>query len=173
MIRPEVLERLLRWREALGGAAIAASGIWVFGFGGYFYRGLGVLFVLVGLGLAISALWRLRFRGSGAAPGVVQVDEGQITYLSAEGGGFVALSELNAVTLEFDGAGRRYWVLSQTGFPTVRIPTDAEGAEALFDAFMVLPGVSAGPLIAAVNRAPSNGPVTLWRRRGASLHQLR
>ncbi|MGC9420750.1 MAG: hypothetical protein ACP5EN_17430, partial [Rhodovulum sp.] len=113
LIRPDLLEQLLRWRDLFGALFIAGLGVWVFRFGGYFYQGLGVLFGLVGVGLAIAALRKLRFHVSGGAPGVVQVDEGQITYLAPVGGGFVALSELTAVEMAFDAVGGRLWRLSQ------------------------------------------------------------
>lgn len=172
MIRPEVLTALLRWREALGGLAVAGAGGWVWSFGGYFYHGLGLLFGLTGLGLAVSALWHLRFRGSGAAPGVVQVDEGQITYLSPGGGGFAALGEITLISVEFDPGGRRFWHLAQPGLPDLWIPTDAKGAEALFDAFMSLPGTAAGPFLHALERPARSGPATVWRR-GRAPDQLR
>jgi len=166
LIRPDALAAILRWRDLFGAAAIAGAGGWVYGFGGYFYQGLGIVFCLVGAGLAFSAIRRLRFGGAGSAPGVVQVDEGQITYLAPEGGGFVARSEMTEIALIFDDAGRRHWRLSQAGLPTVTIPVDAEGAEALFDAFVALPGARPGAILAARERRAKDGPVTVWRRPG-------
>ncbi|TCO71698.1 hypothetical protein [Rhodovulum euryhalinum] len=164
VIRPELLARLLRWRELLGALAIAAGGVWVMTWGGAFYLGLGLLIVLTGLGLGLSAIRQLRFRVGGSAPGIVQVDEGQITYLAPQGGGFVALSELDEVEMVFDLTGARLWRLSQSGFPTVTIPAAAQGAEALFDAFVSLPGARPGHIVAALDRRPGQGPVTVWRR---------
>lgn len=164
LIRPEALATILRWRELLGGLAIAAGGLWVMSWGGAFYLGLGGLIVVTGLGLAWAAAWRLRFHVDGAAPGVVQVDEGQIAYLAPRDGGFVALSELTSVDLVFDATGARHWRLSQSGYPTVTIPAAAKGAEALFDAFVSLPGARPGHILAALDRTAEEGPVTVWRR---------
>lgn len=97
---------------------------------------------------------------------MVQVDEGQITYLAPDNGGFVALSELDTVEMVFDRQGARCWRLSQEGYPTVTIPAAAKGADALFDAFVSLPGARAGHILAALDRPPSDGPVTVWRREG-------
>ncbi|MEX5727814.1 hypothetical protein Ga0609869_001167 [Rhodovulum iodosum] len=163
--RPEALAALMRWRDLFGAVAIAGCGIWVFGFGGLFYQGLGLVFVLTGAGLAFVALRRMRFRGGGMAPGVVEVDEGQIAYLAAEGGGFVALSELEEIALVFDGAGRPHWRLAQAPLPTLHIPVDTTGAEALFDAFAALPGARPGEMLAALDRPAAKGDITLWRRR--------
>ena len=44
--------------------------------------------------LALQALRRLRFARDPAAPGLIEVDEAQITYLSSLGGGAVSLAEL-------------------------------------------------------------------------------
>lgn len=163
-IRPELLARLMTWRELLGAVAIVGGGVWVMTWGGGFYLGLGLLIGLTGLGLGLSALRRLRFHSDGQAPGVVQVDEGQISYLAPEGGGFVALSELTEVELIFDASGGRHWRLAQAGLPTVTIPVAAKGADALFDAFVSLPGARAGHILAALDRAPRDGPATVWRR---------
>lgn len=164
LIRPEVLVTILRWRDLMGAVAIAGAGLWVFGFGGLFYQGLGVLFVLVGGGLAVAAIRQLRFHVAGGAPGVVQVDEGQITYLAPQNGGFVALSELTEVEMIFGTDGARLWRLSQATYPTITIPAAAKGADALFDAFVSLPGARPGHILAALERDPGAGPVTVWRR---------
>lgn len=163
-IRPEALAAILRWRDLFGALAIVAAGLWVFGFGGYFYQGLGLVFALTGAGLAFVAIRRMRFRSGGAAPGVVEVDEGQIAYLSPEGGGFVALSELEQIALVFDRGGRPHWQLTQPPLPSVQIPLNTTGAEALFDAFAALPGAHPGHFLAAHDRPVSDGPVTVWRR---------
>lgn len=163
-IRPEALATILRWRELMGGLAIAAGGVWVMSWGGLFYLGLGGLVALTGLGLAFSAVRRLRFHVTGAAPGLVQVDEGQIAYLAPGNGGFVALSELTSVEMVFDARGGRHWRLAQAGLPTVTIPAAAAGADALFDAFVSLPGARPGHILAALDRRPEEGPVTVWRR---------
>jgi len=154
----------LRYREHLVAGAVGLAGIWVFGFGGYFYQGLG--FAILALAAALAYIgWRhLRFHAEGLAPGVVQVDEGQITYLAPVGGGFVALSDLTRIEMIFDHWQGRHWRLSQARFQTVTIPAAAKGAEALFDAFVSLPGARPGLILSALERAPAEGPVTVWRR---------
>lgn len=164
-VRPELRARLWRWREVLNGAALALAGLWVFSFGGLFFQGLGLLLIVLGAGVGIVALRRIRFRRLPTAPGVVEVVEGQITYLAPEGGGFAAQSELSEIVLDFDAQGTAHWQLSQTGGPRLTIPVDAVGAEALFDTFVALPGAEPARILAALERPAAKGAVTVWRRR--------
>lgn len=163
-IRPGIRALLDRSRELLVAGLLGLVGTWVFTFGGWFFQGLGLAAMLLSLALAYVAIRRLRFRPGGGAPGVVQVDEGQITYLAPRNGGFVALSELTELAIVFDADGARLWRLTQSGFPTVTIPAAAQGADALFDAFVSLPGARPGHIVAALDRTPDQGPVTVWRR---------
>ncbi|MHC0054239.1 hypothetical protein [Actibacterium sp. D379-3] len=163
-VRPEILAALTRWREVLIGLGVAALGLWVIGLGGYVFQGLGGLVAVLGLALAFVARRRLRFHRDGAAPGVVQVTEGQITYLAPAGGGFAALSELREIALGFDPAGRPFWQLFQTGAPPLAIPVSAAGAAALFDVFVALPGADPARILTALDRRPAEGTVTVWRR---------
>jgi len=163
-LRPEIRALLDRSREMLAAGGMALAGGWVFTFGGWFFQGLGLALMLLSLALAYVAIRRLRFLTHGAAPGIVQVDEGQITYLAPGNGGFVALSELTELELVFDADGARLWRLTQSGFPTVTIPAAAQGGDALFDAFVSLPGARPGHIVAALDRTPDQGPVMVWRR---------
>jgi hypothetical protein len=132
-IRPEVTAALYRWRE-----------------------------VLAGLGLALGALRRMRFRAAAPAPGVVQIVEGQLAYFGPETGGFAALTEVEELRLEPGEAGP-VWVLEQPGGPLV-IPVGAVGSEALADWVAALPDIEMSALHAALGR-PNAGPRVLWRRR--------
>ena len=58
----------------------------------------GAALVALAAGLALTAWRRLRFAQGGEAPGVVEVDEGQIGYLGPGIGGFVALLDLVEIT---------------------------------------------------------------------------
>lgn len=164
LIRPELKRTLSRWREVLTGVAVAVVGGWAATFGGWFYQGLGAVIVALGLALAYVGWRRLRFHREGDAAGVVEVTEGQITYLAPAGGGFAARTELTEISLGFDVAGRAHWRIAQTGAPPLSIPVSAAGADALFDAFVALPGANPARILAALDRRPADGPVTVWRR---------
>ncbi len=164
LIRPDLAAALTRWRDVLIGGAVALAGLWVATLGGLFYLPLGGLVLATGLALAWIGWRRLRFQRATAAPGVVEVTEGQITYLAPAGGGFAAFSELVEIALAFGAAGRAHWRLNQRGAPPLAIPVAAAGADALFDVFVALPGADAGRIIAAQDRTPAQGGVTVWRR---------
>jgi hypothetical protein len=162
LVRPQARAALWRWREVAASGALAALGLW------WVLAGLGIVFwlgwVLIAAAgaVAVAGIQRARFRGGGGGgPGVVAVDEGLIAYFGPQTGGAVALSEITALAIE-PGPPRR-WRLSQPGQPDLAIPLDAEGAEALFDAFAALPGLRAGALLAAM-RDEAGGTRVLWAR---------
>ncbi|MBI1220517.1 MAG: hypothetical protein GC186_18455 [Rhodobacteraceae bacterium] len=162
-LRPEALATLRRWREVIIAAAIAALGLWIASYGGLFLPVVGGAFMALGLGLAVIGLRRMRFARGVSDPGVVQVVEGQITYFGPTEGGFAGLSLIDEIAL-LTRDGRRVWRLSQSSGDTLYIPTAAEGAEALFDAFTGLPGLDSAALLAAVE-GPPDLPRIVWRRR--------
>jgi hypothetical protein len=141
-------------RPAIAAAACGGFGLWLMWLGGYVLFPAGALVVVAAAAWALTALRRLRFAMGVHAPGVVEVDEGQIGYLGPTFGGYVAipdLTELRLVSLH----GRRMWRLKQADGQTVLIPIDAAGAERLFDAFASLPGIDMGAVTAAI--APQRG----------------
>ena len=164
LIRPEITATLTRWREVLVGAAVAVLGLWGFTFGGLFFQGLGLLIAALGGAMGFVAFRRMQFHRDGDAPGVVEVTEGQITYLAAQSGGFAARSEITQIDLSFSPAGQAQWRIRQMGAQPLTIPVSASGADALFDAFVALPGVEPSRLLAALNRNPAQGTTTVWRR---------
>ena len=160
LLRPGAAQVLRRWREVLVTLGLAALGLWwaLTGFG--LIEWLGWALMAAAAALALAGLQRLRFRRGGGGPGGVVVDEGLIAYLGPVTGGTVALSEITALALD---PGGPHWVLSQPGQPDLRIPLDAEGAEALFDAFAALPGLRTEHMLARMRR-PARAPETLWQR---------
>ncbi|MDP2079942.1 MAG: hypothetical protein U0934_15775 [Pseudotabrizicola sp.] len=174
MIRPEAQAALWRWREVGLGGLVLMLGLWLIRLGGYLLVPLGVGISLAGVALAVLAWRRLRFATPGDAPGVVQVDEGQVAYMGPQVGGFVSLRDL--IELRLIGMrGRRLWRLKQADGQTLLIPVEAAGSEALFDAFSALPGMSSADLVTALeppagadSRAVIAGGENrlVWRRRG-------
>lgn len=156
MIRPEAAAFLMRWRGALAAVALAGLGLW-WGIGsGGIVAVLG--WALVGLGAATgwSEWQRRRFASPGGDPGVVEVVEGRISYFGPAGGGFAALSEVDAILIAERG-GHRAWVIRSPGQDDLVIPLGASGAAALFDAFGSLPGLTGGALIAAQGAQTTRG----------------
>lgn len=162
MIRPEAKSWLLRNREALAGAALTVLGLWWLAGPGGLLKLPAIGLMAGGAALSWVGLQRLRFRTAGDGQGVVQVTEGQVAYLGPVTGGALSLQEVSALTLDRrrpPGA----WVLDQPGRESLVIPVNAEGAEALFDAFASLPGLRTALMLAALQRNDLHRTV-IWRR---------
>jgi hypothetical protein len=169
-VRPEATAGLWRWREVLVALAVSGLGLyWVAGPGGLL-GWVGWMLMLAGLALGVVGVQRARFRSASGGPGVVQVDEGQITYFGPLTGGAVAAADLDRLAL--DPTGRPpHWVLDQAGQPSLHIPVNAAGAEALFDVFSALPGLKTERMLAELNGGAAH-PVVIWeRRRLRPVHQ--
>ncbi|MDT8857122.1 hypothetical protein RNZ50_19200 [Paracoccaceae bacterium Fryx2] len=172
LIRPEARATLWRWREVAAAGALALLGAWFILLGGFILIPAGVLLLALAAGLGLLALRRLRFAQGGEAPGVVELDEGQVGYFGPGTGGFVSLRELDEVRL-ITLRGQRLWRLKQSDGQALLIPVAAQGAERLFDAFAALPGMDTQALVAALapETSPSGKGLTvatemrvIWRR---------
>lgn len=178
VIRPELLAAAQRWREVLVALALTLAGGWTASQGGYLLTPLGLAILAMGLGWALTAWHRLRFRQEGEAPGIVRVTEAQIAYYGPRVGGFIGLPDLAEIRL-LTLRGRRIWKLRQGDGATLHVPVEAEGAEALFDAFAALPGIDTAALVAALGSdAPASDARVIalaevdrliWTRKGAGI----
>lgn len=174
MIRDGARAALWQWREVAAAGLVVALGLWVATGGGYVLVPFGLLVAALGAGLALQGWRRMRFVQGADAPGIVEVDEGQISYMGPQLGGFVSvpeLVELRLVTLR----GRRLWRLKQADGQALLVPVDAAGAEGLFDVFAALPGMDMPALLAALSPEGTAGGreivvgeamQVVWRRAG-------
>ncbi|MCV2867189.1 hypothetical protein OEW28_00930 [Defluviimonas sp. WL0002] len=160
-IRPELQKGLWRWREVLFAAGLVAVALWITRLGGYVFIPLGLVLGALGLGWGAVAVRRLRFARTVDAPGMVEIDEGQIGYLGPTFGGYVALRELTEIRL-IDIHGKRHWRLRQADGQVLLIPIAAAGADRLHDAFAALPGIDLGALSRALDAR--EGTEILWQR---------
>lgn len=172
-LRPEALDRLRRWREALiGGAVLVVSLRVLWGASGVIW-GLAATGALIGAALIWEGVRRARWPAEGGGPGVVEVDERQITYLAAFGGGIVSIDQLVRIEIETTDAGPLdsdlFWLLWTREGTALRIPGDAEGADALFDAFAPLQGLDYEAVIRTSGRT-STGRALVWSAPHARLH---
>lgn len=162
LIRDDVKETLYRHREVIAAVASGALGLWLIALGGWLLIPLGAIVAGLAVLWGLSALRRLRFAQGVAAPGVVEIDEGQVGYLGPGLGGFVALPDLVELRL-IRLHGKRVWRLKQDDGQALLIPVEAAGAERLFDAFAVLPGLDSQALLAALD-SPRPEDHIVWRR---------
>ncbi|MFV2038163.1 MAG: hypothetical protein ACC646_11305 [Paracoccaceae bacterium] len=168
-IRPELKQTIWRFRDALFGAAVVVIGLyWAnnsFGFMvivGFALIGAGVLMIFAGV-------QRARFRSGAGGSGVVSVIEGQVTYFGPYWGGTVEIDKLVKVELDATIRFASVWVLHDQSSGALRIPTNAEGAEALFDVFANLDGIQTERMLAALENDHS-APVSIWQARARRLH---
>lgn len=163
MIRPAARAALLRWREVGAALATLGGGLWLVSLGGWLMQGLGLVVAGLGAGWTVIALRRMRFLRAVTAPGLVEVDEGQISYFGAGPalGGQVALRDLAEIRL-LHLRGEHFWRLKQADGQAILIPVAAAGAAALYDAFATLPGIDMRRLSAALNQRAT--AQSLWRR---------
>jgi hypothetical protein len=165
-VRTEIKGLLGRWSEAIAAVTATSFGLWLFVLGGWILRPVGLILVVLGFGWCVIAWRRLRFLRGASAPGVVEVDEGQVGYWGPNFGGFIALEDLAELRL-VDVGNTRQWRLRTLGGEVLMVPVDAVGAGRLYDAFVTLPGIDMAALTAALNRGVGTPP--LWKRADPSL----
>lgn len=162
LIRPEIRAAAWRGREMLTGLGLALLGAWasVGSFG--LLRWLGIVVVLASLAFAYTGWQRMRLRPRATGQGVIEVDEGRITFWGPLDGGSVGRDALRSVSLDH-GNHPATWVLRETDGTTLHIPVNAGGQDALLDALDTLPGLSSGAVLAAL-QAQSEQHHLVWSR---------
>lgn len=173
MIRPEVLAFFRKYSEAIAGILVALIGLWLALRSGWFWTGIGIIIAGMGAGLTFTACRRLLFKTDQIGPGVVEIDERQISYFAAYDGGVVSIESLARITAistdEGPWADDLHWVLEEDGGTILTIPNSAAGAEQLFDAFSALDGVDYSMATKALG-ATSNDSYVIWAKPRAALH---
>ncbi len=170
-IRPEISRASIRWFETAAYAAVTVLILWWLSDAAVdvYWRGglmLGVGFT--GFWLTRAAYLSARAATGRDGPGMVLIDERRITYLGPEDGGFASINALEAIELWApDPPSYIYaecWILRHLDAPEgLIIPTNAEGAGGLIDAFAALPGFEADKAVAALGAAEGS-VATVWRR---------
>lgn len=163
MIRPELRDAFYRWREALAGLGVVLLGLWaVFRLGGFLVIP-GVLALILGAALIWIGVQQARFRIQQDGIGTVDVDEGQVAYFGPQSGGMVSLKELERLSLNTNIAPP-HWQLDQPGTPALMIPVNANGSDALFDAFATLPGLRTEKMLSEL-RSGKKQEIVIWERK--------
>lgn len=174
MIRPEVAALFWRYSEVLAGLGLAAIGYWTTQGLGFFWNIIGAILIGAGLGLAWTAWRKLRLTSQNLdGPGVVEVDERQITYFAPHEGGAVSINDLARVTIVTNDQGPIaddiHWLLEENGGGRLLIPNSAEGAGQLFEGLASLKGIDFEAAIRAMGSA-ENASFVIWAKDRARLH---
>lgn len=174
MIRPEVQAFLARHSEVLLGLSLVGFGILSFNNFGILWQAAGVLLFLCGAAIAWTAWRRVRLTSKVQdGPGVVEVDERQITYFAPHEGGAVSINDLARVTILTNDQGPIredvHWLLEEDGGTRLLIPNSAEGAAQLFDALAPLKGVDFEAAIRAMGSTKIDSFV-IWAKQRGRLH---
>lgn len=157
MIRREIKDGLWRWREVIAALGLAAVGIW-WGFASFgIVQWLGWGLAALGVGLAVSAAQKVRFRPDGDGPGVVTLDERRVTYLGPLDGGVADLD----LMVQLDLTPAPAWRIINADGNHIDIPTNALGVEALFDVFSALPGLKTEYMLSVLARTRP-AQMTVW-----------
>ena len=159
-IRPSSRAVLQHWAETLCGLGILGIGVWWIIGGAGLLSWVGWAVAALGLLLTYTGIQHARFRGNRGGPGVVVVDEGRVTYMGPLTGGSIALPELRALLLD-PGQHPGHWILQQPGQPDLHIPLNAEGSDALFDAFASLPGIRTEFMLAQMKQRGDTA-IAIW-----------
>lgn len=166
LIRPDARAALWRWRDLIAGILLFLVGFYFLTSNAWPTKLLGGVLLVAGCALVPVGLRRLRFPSGDGGPGLVEVDERQISYFGPQGGGAVSIDALREVRIVTTGDGPLttdlHWLFTQTDGTALQIPGDAAGTEALFDALAALRGVDHAAATAAFG---STAPAvfTIWR----------
>ena len=153
LIRPEAAAFLKKWREAIFGGVVLMFNIQLAATSFGLLRGLAFAGILIGAALFIEGVRRARLPDLSGGPGVVDVEERQITYFGPHGGGALSIDDLAQVMVRTTDLGPLasdfFWEFTNTAGDSLSIPGDAENASALFDVLTVLPGADYEAVIKA------------------------
>lgn len=152
-IRPEATARMRQWQGVIIGVVLLAIGIWFAarGFGALAF--LGYAMVIAGVALGWAGWQRARIQISDGGPGLVEVKEKQLSYFAAEGGVRFSLNDVVKIEIVTTDVGPfaddMFWLFELKDRSLLRIPSSAEGGEALIDVLAGFPGADYEAVIKA------------------------
>jgi len=166
-VRPEVSRLAWQWRDVLKGAAVVVFGLWIILRTHGFLVWLGVAIILAGLMLAWTGVIRARFRVLRDGPGVIEIDERQVTVFGPVDGGSFSLDEVRRIEIETTGKGAlapdMFWLFHLATGEVQRIAGSATGAELIFDELASFPGAAYENVIAA-SQSADQGRFLVWQK---------
>ena len=172
-MRPEALSSLNRWRDVLIALALITLGAWMFATKLGVPSAAGAVLILLSLAFGWTGYRRARFTTKGDGPGVVELDERQISYLGPLNGGSLAIETITRITIQSSlnrlKEPQQHWQLESSDGEMLRIPSSAKNAQALFDAVTSLDGVNYDQAIKAM-QATHADLFLVWQKDKRRLH---
>ena len=172
-MRPEATASLHRWRDVIVAIAAIALGTWMFTTKLGVPSAAGAFLILLGLALGWTGYRRARFTTKGDGPGVVELDERQISYFGPIDGGSLAIASLTRITIQSSlnrlKQPQQHWQLEADTGEMLRIPSSAKNAQALFDAVTALDGVNYDQAIKAMQAGKAD-MFLVWQKDKRRLH---
>lgn len=173
MIRPEITAALRKNAEFLVGLALMLVGVLMVQQPGFAAQGVGAVLGAIGISVVFTAYRRRRFGSDAMGPGVVEVDERQISYFAVQGGGAISVDALARVTL-LPSFGRQtkgevHWLFEEDGGAQLLIPNSAQGSDRFFDVVAALKDVDFAALDRAMTGQADNNTV-IWKKQRSRLH---
>lgn len=171
LIRPEVRDRLWRWREVAVTGFLTLWGVRLIGKGfeqeSLTVGGVGAILAVVASILLFYAILRVTFHKPTEAAGVVEIKEREVGYLGPDSGSFVSIDDLTRVEILTTRSDSdkidAFWILTHMGGEPLLIPASAQGTDQLFDAFAALPGVRLDEAVKAL-RSVGRDRFLIWQR---------
>ncbi|MFQ6551247.1 hypothetical protein AAD018_002760 [Aestuariibius insulae] len=154
-IRPELQATIVKWREPIALTVACLLGLWIATRSGTAITIVGLALIVTAAALLIPAIRRVRLASDEDGAGVVEINERQLAYLSADGGGLLSMDLLTEVRL---AQGR--WHLTDSEGNRLDIPTDTRNAHDLLEEILLLPGLDAARTVRALR---SHEDVILWQ----------
>ncbi len=163
-IRPEVVAALRRYAQTLVGVGVALFGLWIVSVTFGFVIWFGYAVIAIGIALIVEGLRRARFAASatGDGPGIVEIDERRISWMSAHFGGAVEMDLLQTVEILVSEGGKPMWIFTQSDGQRLAVPAAAQGAEGIIDALSALHGLDFSAALKVLS-SDSQQRVVLWR----------
>ena len=166
-LRPEAVAFLTRWKETIVFSLMLAFALSLMlrGFFGdrIWLLAQGAVLAIPACALLVFAVTKARLRGATTAPGVVEIDEGKLTYWSDFVGGSVALSEVSRISLTRK-FGATFWLVESMMEAPLEIPTNAKGGDRLVEVIATLPGANVEKIARAL-RQPDSRAIVIWEKR--------
>ena len=167
-VRDDAAATLRKYQEVLLGIVLILIGFWILVSFHGFLRWLSVPLVVLGSVSTWNAWRRTRMKAANNGPGVVEIDERRLSYFGPFGGQSISLNDVTRIQIETTELGPfaddMFW-LFYTGSELARVPSSAQGADAILDALSSFKGADYDAVIRA-SSSTKRDKFLIWQKQG-------